>query len=340
MLALGGAQAKQTKRVKRPAQAAKMIQAKLTLGQPVQLGSVAVVPIESTLPLSREEYMTLFEAMKLGVVKVIEVQGGGEVNDVEVENNGTRPILLLAGELLLGGQQDRIVAKDCIVAPHERRRVPVFCVEHGRWNGTPAFQAADTLVVAGVRATASESQDQTKVWAKVAETNGKAKAAPSTGTIRGTLNDPTVKKNADRLLAEMKAKFHQSGKTVGMIFWLNGKVESADIFGNPNLFAHNRDKLLKSYSVDAQLAPHSKKTSVDQKVCSQFLADIVKAGRSRGERSAMGNTFRLQDGAIAGYESGNRSFSGGLASPSSVIGGSPGGLGHGTYHPKDKKGGG
>jgi hypothetical protein len=342
VLALAGAQGKQTKRVKPPAvSAAKTVQAKLSLGRPVQVGTVAIVPIEATLPISRDEYMTLLEAMNAGTVKVVEIQGGGQVNDVEVHNNGDRPILLLAGELLLGGQQDRIVAKDCIVPPHERRKVPVFCVEHGRWNGNPAFQASDTVVVGAVRAAALESKDQSAVWSKVAETNGRAKAAPGTGTIRGTLDDPKIKQGAERLIAQLKKQFQPTGKTVGVIFWMNGEVQTADLFGNPSLFRRNRDKLLRSYAVDAQLASNPKDVPVDSRACARFLADIVAARRGESNRTAMGNSYRIQGGKVTGFESGSGSFDG-LSAPKSSGGILMGGAGfnHGTYKPKRGKGGG
>jgi hypothetical protein len=57
------------------------------------------------------------------------------VNQLVLVNRSKRPLLLLAGELVSGGKQDRIIAKDRIVAPGaEPLPLDVFCVEHGRWS--------------------------------------------------------------------------------------------------------------------------------------------------------------------------------------------------------------
>ena len=95
--------------------------------------------------------------------------GGSQVNQLVLINRGKRPLLLLAGEVVSGGKQDRIIGKDRIV-PIGAAPLPldVFCVEHGRWTGdSMSFSAAETMVHP-TRARASRSeQDQTQVWAAV-----------------------------------------------------------------------------------------------------------------------------------------------------------------------------
>ena len=61
---------------------------------------------------------------------------GAQVNQLVLMNRGKRPLLLLAGEVVSGGKQDRIIGKDRIV-PIGAAPLPldVFCVEHGRWTG-------------------------------------------------------------------------------------------------------------------------------------------------------------------------------------------------------------
>ncbi|MFZ0591789.1 MAG: DUF6569 family protein [Bryobacteraceae bacterium] len=61
------------------------------------------------------------------------------VNELALINNSDQPLLLLAGEIVTGGKQDRIVAKDRIVPAHgEPIALGVFCVEPQRWTETSA----------------------------------------------------------------------------------------------------------------------------------------------------------------------------------------------------------
>jgi type II secretory ATPase GspE/PulE/Tfp pilus assembly ATPase PilB-like protein len=54
----------------------------------------------------------LDEGMDNGLVKVSEKQQGGSVNQVLLENTSDRALFLMAGEVILGGKQDRVIGKD------------------------------------------------------------------------------------------------------------------------------------------------------------------------------------------------------------------------------------
>ena len=57
------------------------------------------------------------------------------MNTLVLVNNSKRPLLLLAGEIVTGGKQDRVIAKDRIVpAGGDPIDLSVFCIEHGRWT--------------------------------------------------------------------------------------------------------------------------------------------------------------------------------------------------------------
>src|SRR5439155_26998487 len=89
---------------------------------------------------------------------------GASVNQLVLINRSKRPLLLLAGELVSGGKQDRVMGKDRIV-PAGAPLLPleVFCVEHGRWSGSSQFSAAKTIVHPSVRVRAAVDQKQTEV---------------------------------------------------------------------------------------------------------------------------------------------------------------------------------
>jgi len=142
---------------------------------------------------------------------------------------------------------------------------------------------------------------------------------------------------------------------VGVICCINGKIESADIFANPNLFAQSKSKLFHSYALDAALSSSARSTLVDLKACNAFLKQIVSARRQSAGESRDGRAYLVNSNGVEGYEYGNGRFNGGLSlSPKAVTGGSAasgtitlssgaggaGGFGHGTYKPAPGKSGG
>jgi hypothetical protein len=312
----------------------------LVLGKPVVSGSLAVIPILTTEKPNAGKYITLAEAARKGLVEIIEVPGREQVNSLQVRNKADLPLMLLAGELLIGGKQDRIVAKDFIIPPKGSAMVPVFCVEHGRWQpGGKDFKAGDTFVPDQIR-TAAVMNDpaqkglarggqgsQAVVWDEVAKVNGRAEKAPATGTVRGTLDDPAIRQKVEALTTTLDRSVENSSRTVGMMVWLNGKVLSADLFANHALFDESRMKLLRSYAVDAYLAKSTKIVPLDMAACNKFLAEILNAKRDVGDRNGFGNIYQIKNGKILGYESGGGGFGGGAG------GAGRAGFGHGTYKP-------
>src|SRR5947208_12754143 len=165
---------------------------------PVVYENISIFPVVSSQGHDTSPFLTLEEGLATGEVTVAE-QGaqilqrsrdgrpiyppqyntGASVNQLVLINRSRRPLLLLAGELVSGGKQDRVIGKDRIV-PVGAPPLPldVFCVEHGRWTGAAQFAAANTIVHPSVRESAAVDQAQTKVWESVRNgTNLKAPAS-------------------------------------------------------------------------------------------------------------------------------------------------------------------
>src|ERR1700730_9514756 len=124
--------------------------------EPIRHGNLTVFPVVASKSYPTGEFLTLDEGLRSGEVVVTEygnVRGlirrrppgmtpaipreGAEVNRLVLVNNSRRPLLLLAGEIVAGGKQDRVIGKDRIVpAESDPVDLSVFCVEPGRWVGT------------------------------------------------------------------------------------------------------------------------------------------------------------------------------------------------------------
>src|SRR5207248_2520357 len=165
---------------------------------PVTYENISVFPVVTSYGQDTSAFLTLEEGLATGEVVVRErgseemVRGrdgrlvyipqptGASVNQLVLLNRSKRPLLLLAGELVSGGKQDRVIGKDRIV-PVGAPPLPldVFCVEHGRWTGSSQFAAALTIVHPSVRERAAVDQKQTEVWDAVR--SGSTAAQPAAG---------------------------------------------------------------------------------------------------------------------------------------------------------------
>src|SRR6185295_3793079 len=76
--------------------------------------------------------LTLEEALAKGAVKVHET---GNVNELQIENLGTSEVFVQSGDIVKGGQQDRVLSVSLMLPPKSGRiNIASFCVEQGRWS--------------------------------------------------------------------------------------------------------------------------------------------------------------------------------------------------------------
>src|SRR5256884_785072 len=153
---------------------------------PVTYENISVFPVVAPYGQDAGAFLTLEEGLATGEVLIRErgseemVRGrdgrpvlipqttGASVNQLVLVNRSKRPLLLVAGELVSGGKQDRIIGKDRIVqVGAEPLPLDVFCVEHGRWSSGANFTDAKTIVHPSVREQATFKKDQGQVWSAV-----------------------------------------------------------------------------------------------------------------------------------------------------------------------------
>jgi hypothetical protein len=76
--------------------------------------------------------LTLEEALAKGAVKVHET---GHVNELQIENLGGSEVFVQSGDIVKGGQQDRVLSVSLVLPPKSGRiNIASFCVEQGRWT--------------------------------------------------------------------------------------------------------------------------------------------------------------------------------------------------------------
>jgi hypothetical protein len=268
---------------------------------PISHGNLTIFPIVSAKVHDTSEFLTLDEGIRSGEVVVTEVgnlhstmrrrpyvpQGGGaEVNRLVLVNNSKRPLILLAGEVVTGGKQDRVVGKDRIVpAESDPVDLSVFCVEHGRWveTSTKFDTHASVMLQPSVRMKALVDQDQQKVWDEVGKTRAKmsveaSAAAPmvaggnsaeyaasvrqldSTTSYAKARENKAVQAQVDSITQPMQKSYEsvikqlRNQNAVGVVVAVKGRIVWADMFASGALLGKYWPKLLDSYATEAMTA--------------------------------------------------------------------------------------
>jgi hypothetical protein len=80
------------------------------------------------------EYVTFADAQKDGSAEITEVGSAGAVSTLEVTTSSNVPVLMIDGEILIGLQQNRVLNTTILVPAKTTLKVPVACVEAGRWR--------------------------------------------------------------------------------------------------------------------------------------------------------------------------------------------------------------
>ena len=285
------------------------------LGAPVTHNNLTVFPVLADETHSTEEFITLDAGLRSGKVKVTEIGADGrshairtnqrssdnaEVNRLMVTNNSGKTLVLIAGEIVIGGKQDRIVGHDCLVSS-SNKPVPldVFCVEHGRWQAggsvgqsqagggatetSVGFAPAKSVMASPqVREKAQAKKDQSQVWSEVAKAERANGVSSSTGTLNRVYADKQVNTKLEAFDKALGPKL--IGKTiVGAVVAISGEIVSADVFANSALFQAYWPKLLKSYALQAVSSGKSVSKPVDRAGAEAFLSRADAESSSAGK---------------------------------------------------------
>ncbi len=261
------------------------------VGKPVTHENLTLLPLVGPEAQAADDYLVLDEGMERGLVQIVERGNGGSVNELIVVNRGKKPLFLMSGEVILGGQQDRIIGKDTVVPAGKRQEVAVYCVEHGRWAGNDKrFRSAKVMAHTKLRKQASYA-DQSAVWKEVGVKNKVRGTENATDTYRRVATEKSVDDAIApyaRTLGKALGAAEERERVVGVAVALNGKVVAIEQFDSPRLFAKVSAKILRSYYVDAVDAPR------DAAAKPATAEDVVAFARREKDTAA---ELVAQDGA-------------------------------------------
>lgn len=208
-------------------------------------------------------------------------------NGLTVQNRSRDTVLLLSGDVVQGGNQDRTIAMEQIVPPATVRNIEVFCVEHGRstyYNENAsesekqlaAFRGYYNVASPSVRR-AVQNGDQQGVWSAVSQVTAGNNATSPTQTYAALDNGAAEQQERTLLLERFEALSRKYPDLTGMIAVHNGEIIGVDVFGHPALFAKCAKALLHGYVSDAMQRTPQHDTTVEALPALQHTLNEVAA---------------------------------------------------------------
>ncbi len=273
--------------------------------------------------LKAKSFLTLQEALVQKKVVVYETKS---VNELSIQNFGREDVFVQSGDIVKGGAQDRMIGVDFIV-PARSGKLPIsaFCVEHGRWSGrgnehaSTFSSSADVVATKEIKLAAKRSNSQGGVWQSVTVAQDKlsksvgepVNSSVSASSLQLSVENAKVRESADSYVKSLANIPNRGNDVIGYVFAINGKVNSADIYGSNVLFKKLWPKLLKANAIEAIAELQGDKfkpASVEG--AHGFLSESEKAKGSAKDVNARVNLMTREDSENIFFETRDRDQNG------------------------------
>jgi hypothetical protein len=273
---------------------------KYRLSGPFTHGNLTVFFLHGDDQIKGKKILTLDEALEQKKVVVHETKN---VQQLSIENVSDNEVFLQAGDIVKGGQQDRVIAYDMLIQP-KSGKLPIasFCVEQGRWSrrggeNVKQFTSSKNAIVGNdIKLAARGMKDQGRVWKEVGETQkkltdnlkGEVKAGASPTSLQLTLEHKKLLEAVKAHIKKLEGSLDKQTDIIGYAVAINGKVNNADVYGNADLFRKLWPKLLCCSAAEA-VAEQKEKLKFDPakpEAVTTFLAEAAKGKKTEKKLAA------------------------------------------------------
>jgi hypothetical protein len=270
---------------------------------------------------TKKTFLTLQEALAQKKVRVYETK---DVNELAIRNLSNQDIYVQAGDIVRGGEQDRMISMDFIVPPRSGRMpIGAFCVESGRWNprGNEAagtFNSSENSVaLKELKLAALSTNSQQAVWENVSvaqaklsrNVGGDVKSSVSESSFELSVENAKVKQTTAAYLSALSGILRNKPDVIGYVFAINGEVNSADIYASRALFVKLWPKLLKASAVEAiaEVQKGLEAAPVTDEVIHGFLSESEQPPAATTDVGTRIRVVKKEDAKNAFYETQDRS---------------------------------
>lgn len=261
--------------------------------------NVAIVPIKT--PVSYKfDILTLKKAFELDLAEVKECKHS-EVNTLIVKNKSVTPLLLVDGEEIVGGDQNRIVSSTVLIAPESEMKIPVNCTEQGRWRYEREFVHSDYMANSRTRHAKVSSRyrgedRQRAVWKSIHALEDSRGFSSATHAMSESYDN--IKNELD------VSEFEIASGQTGVLVIVGGKIKGFELFFNSEIYADYHEKILKSYLIDADINDEVFAVNIDE--AKSFIENAIDSDFKQVARTGLETPYEFKNpdgiGTVYAYE--------------------------------------
>lgn len=270
----------------------------LSISNRVTHGRLTLYLLTSTRKASIERhYASLLRALETGSATITEA----EIATIPVllfRNTGNAPVLLRAGQELVGGCQNRVTRQPVVVGEQQEIELPVVCVERGRWmpvseQFTGGHWSCHSVLEELHRGTDSVQDNVWSVLDKfhtVFDTHSKNQAMSE--LYQGVQHD----------LSRFQRAFPSPGNAVGVLAAIDGRSVGAQLFGNRQLLARHWDSLVAGYALEVLSRPEVQPQPVEKgtEFGRRFLNRLISAPAGEVSTPGVGTAVEVTGNGVRG----------------------------------------
>ncbi len=282
-----------------------MLQTRVSLGGAVMLHGLGVLPILGDGTVKLPAVDLLEEAIAKRSVRITETTESGEVPFLSLVNEGDCPVLILEGEELVGGKQNRIVNTSMIIQPGVALKIPVSCMEAGRWaSRNEEFHSGEAIFRARSRAVHKQNVsfslhtegsfrgEQGAVWDEVQLSLAELNAASPTSDFRAG------RAQVAHRIEEFVEGLGPVDGQIGAIFFSRAGVIGAELLGTKELYRKACEKIIRSFAFEVLSDPDLDDTGFDS--VEKWWGDALKTEATLHPSPGAGQDMRCSSQNVIG----------------------------------------
>jgi hypothetical protein len=250
----------------------------------LRAGTLTLIPLVAQRDEIKRQtgYLPLQEAVRRKVMAITE-QAQAQVPELLATSTAEVPVVLVGGEQVIGGLQNRVLNTTILVAAGSKLPIPVTCVEAGRWHrasaseyapidesapdsegasadrsGSPAFTSDEAAyaslrkmhakaVSASLSAGVGHRSDQRAVWGEVAYRVESTGSFSRSGAMQALYKAP----EREHTLKETVEALPRPEGALGFVALLGSEVLGAELFSDEALADAYWQTLARSYAIEA-----------------------------------------------------------------------------------------
>ena len=278
-----------------PPAAVRDVLARVRVESPHSYKNLTVFPLSLRSPNALDSIRTLDQAVRRGWLTVRE-QRRARVPFLTVRNESRHYIFCMAGEIIVGGKQNRILRADVLIPPHSGDiDVPVYCVEQQRWKGTHSdFLETPGIAHRELRMAAAKGASQASIWGEVDSFSRRVGATSATKDYSKVFEDAELRK----WLEDVRGRFRRvlGPDRVGAVFVVRNRIIGCELFCDDELFEQLYDKILRSYLMDYAGREPRWATTLDREDIRRALRRTLSAEFAQRATPGVGQLYNIHRG--------------------------------------------